>query len=63
MDIEESHRFIGGTMKIGSLIYYKECPNEWGFILKKDYRSYLVYWHDGDQSWIGKHRIALLEVQ
>ena len=50
-------------MKIGNLIYYKENPNEWGFILKKDYRSYLVYWHDGDQSWIAKHRIALLEVQ
>ena len=47
MDIEESHRFIGGTMKIGSIVRDKET-DKLGFIC--DTHRYMnwcwVYWLD-----------------
>ena len=48
-------------MKIGDLVYYRAVPKEWGFIIEEDRRQYLVYWHDGDASWISKHNVVLLE--
>ena len=48
-------------MKIGDLVYYKNIPKEWGFIIQEHHRQYLIYWHDGGTAWISKHNVVLLE--
>ena len=50
-------------MKIGDLVCYRTVPKEWGIIMKEEDRQYLVYWHDGDAAWIGKHNVVLLEAR
>ena len=63
MDKQAQCCFIGGTMKIGDLVYYRTLPKEWGFIVKEDYGLYLVYWNDGVKSWVGDHNVVLLEAR
>ena len=50
-------------MKIGDLVYYRTLPKEWGFIITEDSGQYLVYWYDGEKSWIMKSNVVLLEAR
>ena len=50
-------------MKIGDLVCYNRNTKEWGFIIAEHRSQWLVHWHDGDQAWIFKRNVVLLEAQ
>ena len=50
-------------MKVGDLVRFRALPKAWGFVIKKDYGQYLVYWNEGFESWVSGHNVILLEAK